>query len=853
MNHGEACSRLALDPAVFPPTKSAVDAAYRKAALATHPDRGGTEEEFHAVAEAKAVLFLEIETGKPISKEEELGDGASGGAQPSAPRHCWAGAKYDVPSTQSPLSPLRQMGKPIDMGTVSVDDIVRLWRHRQIQCVWRCEECDAVCCRVRREKFRCVCGHTLREHDPAKGFACRCQAKKVAHSSAVHKGDCRCKAFHFLVSHGAWTVKCRCKHDHWAHDPKTLECRRCGVDAVGGCDDGWNPSFQCHCGHTCGSHRTAFVHGHLGEGHRDWVVSGVRLECARQAEKFRARPLDEQVRLRAAAGLGDFNLFSAADMFTPASKPYNRPHQRAAAKKRHDREEAGSAPSETFNQPAPGGRAMDKWKSNLGNFERNQIDASEAAERHQANVDRIRAGEDIELSFSPRTNHKKPHANATKVVAPLWSSKCDDSGEGPAALRDACCKEDDSGAEMQQHASNGEAGCSQDIGSAWKSETERKGSNGYKLAGTAEAPKTCHCSPRAEKTNSQASDDDSNACPIDDCLSLLNPQAPQTPSKRIGRGGVVSSDSSKRSESAALNSVPPCEETIAAPPTASPEPTEKEITIILTASRIKEMVKSTAQKCTNSANSRGAAKKPSVKNARSKAKVTGFSSYAALVDAITAPSKIPKKLDAEEKSSLSLPSARGEPTPPAMMPCLNEPTRRISEDTPPALPITPTAAGMCYTFKRGSCQRGSGCRFSHDGDTAATETTELIDAIQEPKPTGEHGGKAQPDTASALEDSTLVGDHAALSLSSKFDDDGRGGAGVGQGGDSSDARTWLASHGLKGTIGALVDVAGADHTEDLLLLDTKDLDDLGISEELQNRFWVAIANETKTFGSPLAS
>ena len=41
---------------------------------------------------------------------------------------------------------------------------------------------------------------------------------------------------------------------------------------------------------------TEFVRGYLGEGHRDWVVSGVRLECARLAEKFRARPLEEQIK-----------------------------------------------------------------------------------------------------------------------------------------------------------------------------------------------------------------------------------------------------------------------------------------------------------------------------------------------------------------------------------------------------------------------------------------------------------------------------------------------------------------------------------------------------------------------------
>jgi len=155
--------------------------------------------------------------------------------------------------------------------------VATLWATRRLQCVWRCDDCDAVCCRVRREMFRCVCGHALKHHDPKRSFACGCQAKKTASPSAVHKGDCGCPGFNFLVSHGAWTVKCRCKHDAASHDPATLRCRRCDVGGRGTTDAGcapceaWQPAFQCHCGHSCGRHRTCFVRGYLGSGHRDWV------------------------------------------------------------------------------------------------------------------------------------------------------------------------------------------------------------------------------------------------------------------------------------------------------------------------------------------------------------------------------------------------------------------------------------------------------------------------------------------------------------------------------------------------------------------------------------------------------
>ena len=263
------CKTLSLDadrPGLF--NKSEIDAAYRKAALANHPDRGGSSEKFQAVAAAKEYLEHELETGRRTTATIDGRDpnGDADGASPSPVYHCWAGAMYDKPSTESPLSPLRQMGKPISVEDMPPEEMVKLWMTRNVQCVWMCQECSAVCCRVRRDKFKCVCGHALKYHDPSNGFRCTCQAVKRGKGmeQAVAKGPCRCSRFTFLVSHGMWVTKCKCKHDHVDHDPGNgFRCRKCCVSEVDGCGgdgcDGWEPAWQCHCGHGCASHSTEFV------------------------------------------------------------------------------------------------------------------------------------------------------------------------------------------------------------------------------------------------------------------------------------------------------------------------------------------------------------------------------------------------------------------------------------------------------------------------------------------------------------------------------------------------------------------------------------------------------------------
>jgi len=133
MDHADACELLGLDPGVFPPTKASVHAAYRKAALESHPDRGGSNEEFQAVAEAKEVLMVEVETGirrlstgkRGENRDCNGNDAASspGGGGGAVSENFWEGAKYNRPSGQSPMSPLRQMGKPVDLAEMDVDEV----------------------------------------------------------------------------------------------------------------------------------------------------------------------------------------------------------------------------------------------------------------------------------------------------------------------------------------------------------------------------------------------------------------------------------------------------------------------------------------------------------------------------------------------------------------------------------------------------------------------------------------------------------------------------------------------------------------------------------------------------------
>ncbi|GIL66246.1 hypothetical protein Vafri_19866 [Volvox africanus] len=111
---------------------------------------------------------------------------------------------------------------------------------RQVEAfAWVCGTCQRECVPVRSES-RCLCGHRLREHDPASSTtSSRCKAAK-----------CSCRGFFFIVAEGAWVLRCRCKHKHVEHDAATRAC------AKGGCScRGFDSPWVCNCDHPWSDHR----------------------------------------------------------------------------------------------------------------------------------------------------------------------------------------------------------------------------------------------------------------------------------------------------------------------------------------------------------------------------------------------------------------------------------------------------------------------------------------------------------------------------------------------------------------------------------------------------------------------
>jgi hypothetical protein len=152
MNRDEALKILGLS-FVATIDKSDVESSFRKAALDAHPDRGGAAEMFLRISAAKDLLLSEL-LAEPLQVEKATAGATTSPVVPAT--------KYDEPGTQSTDSPLRKMGKPLDLKTIDPEVLSELWFSGNLQCVWRCECCDAVCCRVRADKFSCICGHQLR-------------------------------------------------------------------------------------------------------------------------------------------------------------------------------------------------------------------------------------------------------------------------------------------------------------------------------------------------------------------------------------------------------------------------------------------------------------------------------------------------------------------------------------------------------------------------------------------------------------------------------------------------------------------------------------------------------------------
>ncbi|GLC38988.1 hypothetical protein PLESTB_001781000 [Pleodorina starrii] len=108
---------------------------------------------------------------------------------------------------------------------------------------WVCGTCQRECVPIRSES-RCLCGHRLREHDPASSKAAsRCKASK-----------CSCRGFFFIVAEGAWVLRCRCKHKHVEHDPATRSCAKSGCSCRS-----FDSPWVCNCDHPWSDHKQLVV------------------------------------------------------------------------------------------------------------------------------------------------------------------------------------------------------------------------------------------------------------------------------------------------------------------------------------------------------------------------------------------------------------------------------------------------------------------------------------------------------------------------------------------------------------------------------------------------------------------
>ena len=269
--------------------------------------------------------------------------------QETAPR--WFGEQLDLGSAGAvgnQCQPQGNQGRGCPfVGGLEVETLQALGLTREdVVVVWRCRECKptdaSVCCRV-SPKLRCVCGHTLRQHNHRPGPALErsttrstmtgslAQKKHTGNRNDNGKGKgngngkgkgngnvaatshtarhtnrrltapatataegfgcserCRCLRFEFLVANNGWQAKCRCKHTALEHSPATSACEKDGCPCAK-----FGASWICNCGHGCESHHTAFTRSRGGLDRlkfaREWVTAGVRPELAAIADKRRKK------------------------------------------------------------------------------------------------------------------------------------------------------------------------------------------------------------------------------------------------------------------------------------------------------------------------------------------------------------------------------------------------------------------------------------------------------------------------------------------------------------------------------------------------------------------------------------
>lgn len=268
----EACSVLGVEPGPdgTPPDEAVVAGAFKKLAIKWHPDRNpdAITEATQRFAEISAARDLLLDPPTNAMLDESTNRGAKRAPPSSHPK---SSHSKSLRAFEGDVS------QDIDSGVLSGAEAAGLFEGFGLWAVWKCDGCEAVCCRIRKNKYSCMCGHRLRDHDAGRGF--RCADPK-----------CPCRRFSFQVQDTDQPHKCRCKHAPKDHAPAPPHaCQKC--DECDAFDSPW----ICNCGHRPSEHRTCFVRHKMTERSREWVAGGLRGECIAMADKFRARSIAERV------------------------------------------------------------------------------------------------------------------------------------------------------------------------------------------------------------------------------------------------------------------------------------------------------------------------------------------------------------------------------------------------------------------------------------------------------------------------------------------------------------------------------------------------------------------------------
>ena len=284
----EACSVLGLEPGPkgAPPDEEAVSVAFKKLAIKWHPDRNpqSVQEATQRFAEISAARDLLLDPPVNALLDEATvarGAGAASYHKPSPNLRAFEG----------------DVTEEIDSGSLRGSHLVHAFTAFELWAVWKCDGCNAVCCRIRKNKYSCMCSHRLKDHDAGNGFRCTV-------------GNCGCNRYVFMVQDSTEPHKCRCKHKPSEHaSTPPYGCLKCGDCKA------FDSPWVCNCGHAPREHRTAFVKHKYAERAREWVAGGLRGECVAMANKFRQRSAADRaafIQRAAAAKAAGFPSWKAA-------------------------------------------------------------------------------------------------------------------------------------------------------------------------------------------------------------------------------------------------------------------------------------------------------------------------------------------------------------------------------------------------------------------------------------------------------------------------------------------------------------------------------------------------------------